>query len=272
MARMHIPSIVAIGNLAHVDFLPAASWLAEQRATYFDRWEQAAVHLETNPSPDWLLLFSDRRGAFHQKGIERLHRRAPLAKLVHVCGSWCEGETRSGKALAGVARAYWHQFIPRANATATRHADYAGWLLPRTSTMLDVLLQGSAKPRLVEGVTILVLSSHRDEQRALSDLISSCGFRPVYDKDESASQSSAIVWSTRSLDAPAEQRLAKLASAACGQPLIVLLDFPRQAEVARALALGASAVLSKPLLLGDLRGVFAQCGLIGRRPATRQAG
>ena len=42
--------------------------------------------------------------------VEQLRRRVPLAGMVSLLGSWCEGETRTGRPVKGVLRTYWYDF------------------------------------------------------------------------------------------------------------------------------------------------------------------
>lgn len=269
---MHPHKIIAIGDVHHADFQAASRWLEEQGAVHFQDGAQATAYLDTKPAPQWILLFSAQRSAYSQRAIERFHRRAPLAKLVHVCGSWCEGETRTGKPLAGVTRVSWNQFVSRAEAAIRRQADYAGWLLPRTATPMDIALQQRI-PRRPNDAVVQIVADLREDYRALSESVIACGLRATRGTGARIdADARAILWNARSLDIPGQTLLSDLVRQASGLPLIALVDFPRQFEVLLAMDRGATAVLSKPLLLGDLWGAFARCGLVVAVSSARRAG
>ena len=52
-------------------------------------------------------------GQFSGEALDRLARLAPLARVVVLLGSWCEGEVRSGRPWPGAIRVYWHQWPAR---------------------------------------------------------------------------------------------------------------------------------------------------------------
>ena len=52
-------------------------------------------------------------GQFSGEALDRLSRLAPLARVVGLLGSWCEGEVRSGRPWPGAVRVYWHQWPAR---------------------------------------------------------------------------------------------------------------------------------------------------------------
>lgn len=68
-------------------------------------------------APGVILLFQSFPGEFLSAEVERLRRRFPLAPVAVIYGSWCEGETRSGKPVADAARFHWAEWVtagPRA--------------------------------------------------------------------------------------------------------------------------------------------------------------
>lgn len=269
MARTQA-TLLAIGDLAHRDFVAAAQWLSLQTFDHAVDCEQAARYLEAHVPPRWILLFSARRGLWEQKWIERLHRRAPFAHLVHVCGSWCEGEPRSGAALQGVTRVYAHEFVVRAEAAFAKNDDFAGWTLPRATSPADMLLQSRTKTSRATGGELAVIADRHDDFQAIADAIRVCGFTAQRTTAfASVSTTAGVIWNGRSLDEFATAALRRFIVEAAPLPVVALLDFPRQHEIDLAKAIGASAVCSKPLLIGDLRAALARA--IHARP-KRKAG
>ena len=65
------------------------------------------------PAPHGIVLAQAYPGQFSPVAIDRLRNLAPLARLIAILGSWCEGEPRSGHPLPGVIRIYWHQAAER---------------------------------------------------------------------------------------------------------------------------------------------------------------
>jgi hypothetical protein len=244
-------TIIAIGNSTAPHLRAAVDWLAARGATFFDT--PAAALWQASSAPRWIYLLCERRGVFAQGQIEALHRAAPLARLVAVCGSWCEGEPRTGRVLAGVTRVYAHQFASRATA-AENATDFAGWRLPRTATPIDVSLQRARLAPLA--AKIGVVTETRNDFESLADALAAIGCRAVWQRrDPSLADVTAILWNGHSLD---ERGAADLRRAIeFGRPLIALLDGPRADEVARAEEIGAQAVVSKPFLLGELHAALA---------------
>lgn len=269
MARTQA-TILVIGDLAHRDFAAAAQWLNLQTFEHVIDCEQAARSLEAHIPPRWIMLFSAQRGLWEQKWIERLHRRAPFAHLVHVCGSWCEGEPRSGAALQGVTRVYAHEFVVRAEAAFAKNDDFAGWALPRATSPAEVLLQSRTKTTRATGGELTVIADRHDDFEAIADAIRVCGYTAQRTAAfASVSTTAGVIWNGRSLDEFASATLCQLATTVAPLPVVALLDFPRQHEIDLAKAIGVSAVCSKPLLIGDLRAALAQA--IHARP-KRKAG
>lgn len=266
MARMQ-PQIVSIGAEQHADLREVVAWLQQRGAMHFTTCEEALETLATDrPGVQWIVLLAAHRGAFEPAAIEALHRRAPLARLVVVCGSWCEGEMRSGRALSGVTRVYWHQFVDRAEAALAEQGDFAGWRLPRTATAIDVSLQirrHEAQP--LTGPSIGILAS-RAEALAVGEALAACGVGSVWvrDQQEVSEDLPALMWSGPSLAARPEIVLRV--------PTVALLNFPRQSEWQLARELGFVGVLGKPFLLGDLRGQLARLGLGPGAEIVRKAG
>src|SRR4051794_20474547 len=89
------------GDVEHCDFVELRDWLAGQAASS----SKDAVEL--------VLLCQSRPGQFSQRDVEDLHRRFPLATLLGVFGTWCQGEQRSGYPWHGIDRVYSYNALPR---------------------------------------------------------------------------------------------------------------------------------------------------------------
>ena len=84
------PSVWLVGEIEHPDF-------AETVALVRD-----AASVGSLP-PELIVMAQSRPGVFSAQWIERLRRSAPLAGVVALLGTWCEGETRSGRPAPGFA-------------------------------------------------------------------------------------------------------------------------------------------------------------------------
>jgi hypothetical protein len=91
------PNVWLVGEAEHADFAEAVALL---RAT-----------ANVGPGlPEVVVVAQGRPGVVRRQEWMRLRRNAPLAGFVSLVGSWCEGETRTGRPMAGVERLYWYEF------------------------------------------------------------------------------------------------------------------------------------------------------------------
>ncbi|MCE9527902.1 MAG: response regulator [Planctomycetales bacterium] len=197
--------------------------------------------------PDLILLVASRPGRFSAAEVESLHRRAPLARLVALLGSWCEGEVRSGHPWPGVTRIYAHQWqvrLPRELET---------WQ-PRTATEIDRLM--SIRPATKSQRQLIGIAA---AQRTMFDaLAAACR---SYSKDAvwllpnlppPVQRVDAVIYDA-TLDLPDElARLTELRDQLHNPPALLLLNCPRQNDLEQAAQAGASSILVKPYLITDL--------------------
>ncbi|HTN74632.1 MAG TPA: hypothetical protein VL096_05275, partial [Pirellulaceae bacterium] len=176
MARTPPPTVTLIGPAALREFRSAVEWLKRHCAVqaYEDCTVAEAALTKSQQPTQWMILLAAHRGQFENGNIERLHRAAPLARLLMLHGNWCEGETRSGQPLRGVMRVGCSQWEPRAAAEllGIGQAPYAGWSLPRTASAVDVALQTRrlTRPALNSHTPQLsVVTESRDRYLALQD-------------------------------------------------------------------------------------------------------
>jgi hypothetical protein len=97
-------------------------------------------------APDWIILAQQRPGEFRPCDVERLMARFPLAACIGLLGSWCEGETRTGRPLPGVHRIFWHQWQPRLERFLGGQAPDSPQRLPRTASDVEFAMAGQAGP------------------------------------------------------------------------------------------------------------------------------
>jgi hypothetical protein len=255
---MHRPSVLVIGDRKHGEFRAALAWLyARADIQCVSTCAQAhQLLIEEGHAPlEWMIFAAARRGMFKQQDVSRLHRIAPLARLLHLVGSWCEGETRSGRPLSGVARVSWHQWSSRAAAELLGHPRerYAGWI-PSLTSGFDGQ-RGSNRD--LSPLVAAIQTDLRLNYESLAAALEACGYVAHWQRDAREPlppEAAILLHDASSLNDRmlAQLRLSRAINHEC--PALLLLDAPRLQEVEMAKSLGIAGVVGKPFLLGDLRG------------------
>lgn len=260
-------SILLLGETDRTEFREARSSLNQWgdicAATDVDA--AVAALTEGRVAPDLIVIAQTYPGQFSHEVIDRLRRLAPLARMISLLGSWCEGEMRTGSPWPGVVRTYWHQWIARSACQFSRLADgkCGSWALPATATEEERTLTDTAglwsdramADRLSERGLVLIQSQSREMAQWLSAACRSRGFATVWQRSPMALHvegTTAAICDTNDLSENSCGELRRLATAIHPAPVIGLLGFPRVEDHRRAFAAGATAVLSKPLALESL--------------------
>lgn len=265
--------VLLIGDSERSEFRDARTWLAAHTELQLaEHLQAAAINLKANtiPLPDAVVVCQTRPGQFSSDQIERLHQCVPLARLVALLGSLCEGEPRSGKPWPGVNRVYWYDWRPRFEQEFGREARskaptrWAPWELPRTATDVDSTLHAarwfkqpipSAYVAPVEYHPLIAIRAQNGSTaEGLADACRSFGYRSLSIRGNEASWSSAnvLLWDSESLDEPEASQLAVACQEMARQPVIALLGFPRSQDHQMAAAAGVAAVIAKPFQIQDL--------------------
>lgn len=253
---MQRPIVWLIGDCGHCEFWPAVEFLGNETLLHkFTSIQETGEY--AGPEPEFILFAAACPGRFSSAQIEGLHRRAPLAKLLALLGGWCEGEVRSGRPWPGVTRIYAHQWQARLLQEvlpARKQGGAAPWQ-PRTASEIDRLLI-KAKTALGHARRLIGIMAAR--RTAFEALAGAC-----------ESQGQSTVWLLPPLPPPVQHVDAILCDATLdlttelallsslreqlhAPPAILLLDFPRQDDIAQAANAGVTAVLARPYLIADL--------------------
>jgi len=193
---------------------------------------------------------------FSTAAIDRLRRLAPLARLIAILGSWCEGEPRSGRPLPGVIRIYWHQASIRIRREFPRWFQAKGslWQLPPTASDEEQLLASVAAP-LPEGKGLVAIWTRRPEMHdLLADACCRIGYSTAWLHPRQPARVHgpvAAIYDGAALDLAGWAELRQLSAAVSPAPTLALLDAPRIQDVRLARTLGAS-VLAKPFRIDEL--------------------
>jgi len=225
--RQWPPTALVIGDAARAEFSEAvaqiractrATWISDADAALaFDAEPLVVESLDPDP-PDLIILLSARPGDLALAVIERWRHAAPLARVIGLLGSWCEGEARSGAPPPAVPRIYWHQWpawFAREVALLSRGG--CGTLsLPLTATDEERFLQAGVMADETDGAIVasnadagtsgvIGVYSHRPETAALvAAVCRSLGYEAVdlRQSDRQAKvQLTAAVWDQTTPDA-----------------------------------------------------------------------
>jgi hypothetical protein len=245
-ARPQPPIIQLVGEVDHPDFRDAIDLLRSE----------SRLLASVEARPELIVVAQSRPDAICIEEVSQLRRASPLAGIVALLSSWCEGETRTGRPWPGVARIYWYEFPAwwhrqlRLRA-ANRCPD---WARPASQSPRQI---EPGRPRSRSGLIVL-RTPQRDNADALADALNQAGHSTAwqrYDRARAQTRGAlAGIWDGSQLSDAETTDLAAFCthmSRDCA-PVVVLLDFPRRDRVDRAYEAGATAVLGKPYLNSDL--------------------
>jgi DNA-binding NarL/FixJ family response regulator len=253
--------VLLIGDTERSEFRAArASLAALARVSIFADTDKAAATLDDEQlAPQLIVLAQSYPGQFSAAAVDRLRHRAPLARVIVLLGSCCEGEMRSGRPLPGAVRVYWHQWPARCRQELRRLIDgqSSGWALPATATEEERSLAAASHPLPRRQGLIVIHTRRAVMEDWLSAACRACGFSTVWLRlphFPRARGASAVLFDGGECRSGDLEELKRLGKELAPAPVIALLDFPRIDDCERALAAGAAVVLSKPLHLEDLCG------------------
>jgi hypothetical protein len=240
-------AVKLVGTIDHPDFADAVEQVrADARV------------VSAGDTPELIVIAQSRPGAISASYVHDLRRAAPLAGMVGLLGSWCEGETRTGRPWPDVTRIYWYEFPSWWHLQLERRA--AG-LCPEWARASDFGLRvpacGLRKPvfhhsgKLTHGLVVL-RAAYVETARALADVFRHAGYATAWQSarfgDLSLRGVLAGVWDGGQLDDREADDLSAFCKALArdAAPVVALLDFPRRHNCDRALRCGATGVSGKP--------------------------
>jgi hypothetical protein len=245
------PRVRLIGQFDHPDFEDAVELL---------RADAQIITMPDVPT-DLIVVAQSRPGVISDRTIQTLRRGAPLSGVVALLGTWCEGETRTGRPWPGVERLYWYEFPAWWRRQLALHA--AG-RCPDWARVDDCGLRIAAirNPQSVirhhsDGLIVLCTPA-RDTAVALADVLTEAGYATVWQPLGRTAPvlrgAVAGIWDGGQLSEHEENSLAAFCKELARDAALVLalLNFPRRDRCERARELGAAAVLGKPWLNTEL--------------------
>ena len=252
-------SILLVGSTFRPEFQRARAVLeGAGRVVPAIHVDAAAASLEAGRfAPDLIVMAQAYPGQFSSESIDRLRRLAPVAPIIGLLGSWCEGEMRTGDPWPAATRVYWHQWAARCEQELDRlrRGECSSWALPATAGEEERLLAAADRRWTARQGHVLIRSAEFEMQRWLAAACRkrnlTTGWLRPRQSPPAQGATAAIFDAGACLDEELDQ-LDDLAAALAPTPVVALLEFPRIDDHDRALAAGAAAVCSKPLLIDDL--------------------
>jgi len=254
------PEVLLVGDTETSEFAAVREDLASTcHLTEVPDAQAALTALQSGScAPAAIVLAQRYPGQLSDSDIDRLWRAAPLARILCLLGTWCEGESRTGRPFAGPVRVYWHQWSARWGQELARLR--AGlcptWGLPPTATDEERLMQAAREPAPQGQGLVVLVSRHPAVADLLGEACRQAGYATVCETSvphrPRFQGAKAVVFDATDCEGEEARELDALASALPKVPILALMDFPRLEDRHRAIAHGATAVLAKPLLLDDL--------------------
>ena len=215
-------------------------------------------------SPELVVIAQCRPGQYATDQLDELVRLAPLACFVLLLGSWCEGETRTGRPWAGAKRVYWYQWPGEAsrNLLGISTNGATSWSAPPTSLNEERWLLPSASSSFStangdqEPTGLVLVSTPRSSfGEALSIACREEGYAAIWLPPHTSTEIQgveAILWECVQLLPSEVAELEQLSAQYPDVPILACADFPRLETQQRAFSAGANAILAKPLAIADI--------------------
>ena len=234
------PKVRLIGDGEHPDFLDAVAMLRET----------AELVREDARQVELLVIAQSRPGLVSRVVIDRTTRELPLAGVVALLGSWCEGETRTGRPWPGIQRLFWYAFPAwwREQLALLAQGRCPDWARREDVRLRVSSGQRELATRDLHRVVIALHTQTRETADALSDVLGRAGYATVRQSLPSVRGVAAGIWEGGQLDEFESQHLGEFTARLRRDraPVVAMLDFPRRDRVELALSLGASSVVGKP--------------------------
>jgi CheY-like chemotaxis protein len=276
--------LLLAGQLQPAEFSHICDALGSARMATAATLSEAQRLLAEGLEPEVIAIAQSWPGQWSAGEVDHLRRLAPLARVVGLLGSWCEGEARSGTPWPAAQRIYWHQWLPRMRLELARQQ--AGrcpvWGLPVTATEEDRVLaaageladtlDSASRATLPCQAVIGIAAADFEMAEFLAAACRRHGYSTISMRLGAPWRTeglAATIWDCAAGDPAEFEALVRLSSSVRPAPVVALLSFPRPEDCQQALLAGASAVVSKPLHVSEL--LFELRRLIQDRRSTPAA-
>lgn len=254
-----------IGDLRAAELSQAVAWLCDSAACLKIEDPRDAVARATrrgagagfsSHAPRAIVFCAARPGSISQRQVDALSRAFPLARLVALVGTWCEGEMRSGRPWPGVVRIYWHQWQSRLPEIMNELEGAKSLRLPRTATDVDALLSshGRARPGTIASAVGIFTARRSDFESLAGALHPAAGHcRWLLPGEVAPPEPLDLLLADAASDLlAAVTDLHHVRSELGPVPALVLCHFPRPEEIRDLPQAPRIAFLAKPYLVRDL--------------------
>jgi hypothetical protein len=248
-------TVKLVGEIDHPDFVDAVQ-----------RIRADARVAEDNDAPELTVIAQSRPGAFSESFVRDLRRTAPLAGIVGLVGSWCEGETRTGRPWPDVMRVFWYQFPAwwymqlrlRAAGLCPDWARPNNFGLTATSSVESRISDRRFDRMAIRNQNkasfgvVALRTRRRDTADALAIVLRKAGYSTAWQRGPSTNVTLrgvlAGIWDGGQLDGREAEDLSGFCRALArdSAPVVALLDYPRRDCCDCAVRVGAATVLGKP--------------------------
>jgi hypothetical protein len=249
------PTAIAIGPWHTPEFAPALADLELGNPIQKLAEIDAACQLlsAADVAPELILIAQPLPGVICQQDVDRLQRLAPVARIVIVAGTWCEGELRTGSPPAGALRLYWYELSCWWQAAQRRWDD---GLCPSWSAPLDHPQAGryavdDSIGKLAIPSSVVIDADDFAVFECLADALAASGASATWARKDDLPHATAGIWDGGQLNDRELQRLRQFCQQVEG-PVVALLDFPRVEHFAAVGAVGAAAMFAKPYVMEEV--------------------
>jgi hypothetical protein len=234
------PRVRLLGEYDHGDFDDAIKLLRGTAQIVDSPEVTAELYIVAQSRPD----------ALSATLIQLLRRDAPLTRIVALLGTWCEGETRTGRPWPEVERIYWYEF--------------PSWWRRQLAIRLDCGIHASlieppkSETRNRAQGLVALRTWVPDTAAVLSEVLQAAGYATAWRQPgrPAAVVRGAIagIWDGSQLSDAEADDLASFCRllARDRAPVVALLDFPRRDRCEVARKIGAATILGKPWLNVEL--------------------
>lgn len=263
--------ILLVGHATRDEFADAVAFLSRLGEVRLTPRLEDSVDLvkQGDFSPTLIVLLQSRPSEFLERTVHRLRAAAPLARLVTLLGSWCEGEMRTGTPLPGMVRLYWHEWEPVCERELARLGNFANsdspgtvstWSMPVTATDEERLLANRPISFPPGSGLVAIDSPSPGMANWMAEACEKQGYSVVlcgenlgkHDPTASVRGVRVVIVDASECNRAEQARIETLQSRWPSARVMVLLDFPRIEQRRRLQRQGVAVVVSKPITLEAL--------------------
>ena len=252
-------TVLFIGEAHSDEFRAAVQWLRSRSKLTWSRSLGDAERLLAGEcdNPLLVVLAQSYPGQYPTVAVEQLRRRAPLTRLIHLLGVWCDGETRSGQPLAGAMRVHWHAWRPRLEAEweRWRHGGCPTWGIAQSASDEERFAWQVKAAAGEKSKVVGIVAGCDQTAQALAAMVDAIGFTSHVVTEleaEFRGSLSLVIWDDALAPRGKPIPLREVVRSVAPTPVIALASFARLPDVESALEDGAVEALAKPTQLADL--------------------